>query len=76
MLKALLGIGIGAVITVTALVLLIFTSFSHRGDVKLEQDILATKAAESRDIFGTDTRYGRDNADDDSPPGEDSTPPP
>ena len=47
--KALIIISLASVVAIVTMAAMVLTSFDHREEVQLQQDILATKTAESRD---------------------------
>ena len=54
--KALIIISLASVVAIVAMAAMVFTSFDHRERVRLQQDVLATKTAESRDYPNTRNR--------------------
>jgi flagellar basal body-associated protein FliL len=47
--KALVMISLASLVAILIMAAMVITSFNHRKDVVLQQDILETKTAESRD---------------------------
>ena len=48
--KALAIISLASVVAIVTMAIMVLTSYSHREEVQLQQEILATKTAESRDF--------------------------
>ena len=54
--KALVIISLASIVAVVTMAAMVLTSFSHREEVQLQQEILATKTAESRNFPTTRDR--------------------
>ena len=57
--KALVIISLASLVAIVTMAVMVMTSFSHREEVELQQDVLATKTAESRNF---PTTIDRDEA--------------
>ena len=51
--KASVIISLASLVAIVTMAIMVLTSYSHREEVQLQQDVLATKTAESRDFPAT-----------------------
>ena len=63
--KALVIISLACVVAIVAMAAMVLPSFDHREEVQFQQDILATKTAEPRDLPTTRDRNEATDVNDD-----------